>query len=64
MDYIGGSGVDRLVIGSFVAVFIGKEAASTMVGGLAADVLRGVFKVMILPIKGLKRLLGRNESNE
>ncbi len=51
------------MLGSFVAVFIGKDAANTMVGGLAADVVRGVFKVMILPLKALKRLFGSSDGS-
>ena len=47
-----------MVLQGFGAFLLGKQAANTMVGSLAADLVRFVFKVFILPLRIVQRLLG------
>jgi len=47
-----------MVVQGFGALLLGKEAADSMVGSLAADLVRFVFKVLILPLRIVRRLLG------
>jgi len=47
-----------MVLEGFGALLLGKHAADTMVGNLAADLVRFVFKMLILPLRIIRRLLG------
>jgi hypothetical protein len=49
-----------MVLQGFGALFLGKHAADTMVGNLGADLVRFVFKTLILPLRIVRRLLGGN----
>jgi hypothetical protein len=46
-----------MVLQGFGALLLGKHAADTMVGNLAADLVRFVFKMIILPLRIVRRLL-------
>jgi hypothetical protein len=47
-----------MVLQGFGALLFGARAADAMVGSLAADLLRFVFKIPILPLRIIRRLLG------
>jgi hypothetical protein len=47
-----------MVLQGFGALLLGKHAADAMVGSLAADLVRFVFKMLILPLRIIRRLLG------
>jgi hypothetical protein len=47
-----------MVLQGFGALLLGKDAADSMVGSLAADLVRFVFKMLILPLRIVRRLLG------
>ncbi len=40
----------------FVALFLGKAAAATFAGSLAASLFRAVFWILLAPFRGLRRL--------
>jgi hypothetical protein len=44
-----------------VAMAVGKHAADAMVGSLAADLVRFIFKILILPLIVVRTLLGREQ---
>jgi hypothetical protein len=47
-----------MVLQGFGALLLGARAADAMVGNLAADLVRFVFKMLILPLRIVPRLLG------
>jgi hypothetical protein len=47
-----------MVLQGFGALLLGARAADAMVGNLAADLVRFVFKMLILPLRIVRRLLG------
>jgi hypothetical protein len=47
-----------MVLQGFGALLLGARAADARVGSLAADLLRFVFKIPILPLRIIRRLLG------
>jgi hypothetical protein len=47
-----------MVLQGFGALLLGARAADAMVGNLAADLVRFVFKKLILPLRIVRRLLG------
>lgn len=66
LDFFGGLPVWLLVLvagllllsllGSFAAIFIGKEAAAAMVGNLAASLVRALAFMFLWPIKQLRKV--------
>lgn len=47
-----------MVLQGIGALLFGARAADAMVGNLAADLVRFVFKMLILPLRIVRRLLG------
>ena len=48
-----------MVLQGFGALLLGKHAADAMVGSLAADLVRFIFKILILPLIVVPTLVGR-----
>ena len=49
------------LLGTFASLFIGKAAAASMVGNLAAWVVRRVLLLLILPFTALRKIFSRDD---
>ena len=50
------------VLGAIASIFIGKAAAASMVGNLAAWIIRRIILLLILPFTALRKFFGGNDS--